>query len=66
MASPKPTGTQLAYIAGGTGLGAIVSFGLLGLGGALGGAIIGAGAAVGAIPYSRAVQEAKKREQGDS
>ena len=62
MANPKPTGSQIAMIAAGAGAGAILSFGLLGIGGAIGGAIIGVGAALGAIPYSRAVQEHKKRE----
>lgn len=64
MANPKPTGSQLAMIAGGAAVGAILSFGILGIGGAVGGAIVGLGAAVGAIPYSRAVQEQKKRGGG--
>jgi hypothetical protein len=64
MANPKPTGTQLAYIVAGAVAGAIVSFGILGIGGAVGGAIIGVGAALGAIPYSRAVQEHKKQQGG--
>lgn len=66
MAKPRPTGTQLAYIVAGAAAGAVVSLGILGVGGALGGAIIGIGAALGAIPYSRAVQEHKKREQAGS
>ena len=64
MASPRPTATQLVYIVGGAAAGAVVSLGVLGIGGALGGAIIGLGAALGAIPYSRAVQEHKKRQGG--
>jgi hypothetical protein len=64
MANPRPTGTQLAYIVGGAVVGAGLSFGLLGLGGALGGMIVGAGAGIGAIPYSRALQEHKKRQNG--
>ena len=64
MANPKPTGTQLAYIVAGAVIGAVISFGILGIGGAVGGAIIGVGAALGAIPYSRAVQEHKKRQGG--
>lgn len=63
MANPRPTGTQLAYIAGGAAAGAAITL-AVGLGGALGGAIIGVGAALGAIPYSRAVQEHKKRQGG--
>ena len=64
MANPRPTASQLAMIAGGAGAGAIVSLGILGIGGAIGGAMIGVGAALGAIPYSRAVQEHKKRQGG--
>ena len=64
MANPRPTGTQLAYIVAGAVTGAVVSFGILGIGGAIGGAIVGVGAALGAIPYSRAVQEHKKRQGG--
>jgi hypothetical protein len=64
MATPRPTGTQLAYIVGGAVVGAGLSFGVLGLGGALGGMIIGAGAGIGAIPYSRAIQEHKKSQDG--
>ena len=64
MANPKPTATQLAYIVGGAAGGAILSMGVLGVGGLVGGAIIGVGAALGAIPYSRAVQEHKKRQGG--
>ena len=63
MANPRPTGTQIGYIAGGAVAGAAAAF-LLGIGGAIGGAIIGVGAAVGAIPYSRAIKEAKERDQG--
>lgn len=61
MANPRPTGTQLAYIVGGAAAGAAVTL-AIGLGGALGGAIIGIGAGLGAIPYSRAVQAHKKRQ----
>lgn len=64
MATPRPTGAQLAYIVAGAVGGAAISFGVLGIGGALGGAIVGLGAGAGAIPYSRAVQEHKKRESG--
>ena len=64
MATPKPTAAQIGMIAGGAIVGAIVSFGILGIGGAVGGAIIGVGAAIGGIPYSRAVQEQKKRDGG--
>lgn len=64
MANPKPTATQLAMIVGGAAAGAVLSFGILGIGGAIGGAIVGVGAAVGAIPYSRAVQEQKKKGGG--
>lgn len=64
MANPRPTPTQIGMIAAGAVAGALLSFGILGLGGAVGGAIIGVGAAVGAIPYSRAVQEQKKRGGG--
>jgi hypothetical protein len=64
MANPRPTASQLAMIVGGAVAGAILSFGVLGIGGAIGGAIIGVGAALGAIPYSRAIQEQKKREGG--
>ena len=63
MANPRPSASQLAMIAGGAGAGAILSF-VLGIGGAIGGAIIGVGAGLGAIPYSRAVQEHKKRQGG--
>jgi hypothetical protein len=63
MARPRPTGSQLAMIVGGAAAGAAISF-AIGIGGAIGGATIGVGAALGAIPYSRAVQEAKKREGG--
>ena len=64
MANPKPTATQLAMIVGGAAAGAVLSFGILGIGGAIGGAIVGVCAAVGAIPYSRAVQEQKKKGGG--
>ena len=50
-------------IAGGAVAGAALSF-AIGIGGAIGGAIIGVGAALGEIPYSRAVQEQKKRDGG--
>ena len=50
MASPRPTPLQLGYIVAGAVGGAILSFGVLGIGGMIGGAIIGAGAGVGAIP----------------
>jgi len=62
MANPKPTGSQVAMIAGGAAAGAVLSF-ALGIGGLIGGAMIGIGAALGAIPYSRAVQEQKKRDR---
>jgi hypothetical protein len=61
--APWPTGQQWLFII----LGAVAAAGLtlaIGLGGAIGGAIIGIGAAIGAIPYSRAVQEHKKRQGG--
>ena len=64
MANPKPTGSQIAMIAGGAIAGAILSFGVLGIGGMIGGAIVGVGAALGAIPYSRAIQEQRKRDGG--
>ena len=64
MANPRPTASQLAMITGGAVAGAILSFGVLGIGGAIGGAMIGVGAALGAIPYSRAIQEHKKRQGG--
>jgi len=62
--APWPTGPQWLFII----LGAVVGAGItlaLNIGGAIGGAIIGVGAAIGGIPYSRAVQEHKKR-QGDA
>lgn len=62
--TPMPTGTQLAYIVAGAAGGAVLSMGILGIGGAVGGAIIGIGAAIGAIPYSKAVQEHKKSQGG--
>ena len=62
--APMPTGIQWAYIIGGATGGAVLSMGILGVGGAVGGAIIGVGAALGAIPYSRMVQEHKKRQGG--
>ena len=61
--APWPTGPQWGLII----LGAVVAAGLtlaLNIGGMLGGAIIGVGAAIGGIPYSRAVQEHKKRQGG--
>jgi hypothetical protein len=61
--APWPTGPQWGLII----LGAVAAAGLtlaIGIGGAIGGAIIGIGAAIGAIPYSRAVQEHKKRQGG--
>ncbi|HEY0116906.1 MAG TPA: hypothetical protein VGB54_14420 [Allosphingosinicella sp.] len=61
MASPRPTPVQLGYIVAGAVGGAVLSLGVLGIGGAIGGAIIGVGAALGGIPYSRAVQQHKKR-----
>ena len=64
MANPKPTATQIGYIAGGAIAGAILSFGILGLGGAIGGAIIGLGAAAGGIPYQRAIAAQKSRDGG--
>jgi hypothetical protein len=59
---PMPTGTQWLMIIAGTGIAAATTL-AIGLGGAIGGAIIGVGAAIGGIPYSRAVQEHKKRER---
>ena len=64
MANPRPTASQLAMIAGGAGAGAVRSLGVLVSGGAIGDAIIGIGAAIGAVPYSRAIQEQKKRQGG--
>lgn len=64
MATPRPTAAQVGYITAGAVAGAVLSVGVLGLGGAIGGAIIGLGAAVGAIPYSKAIQEQKQRESG--
>ena len=66
MASPRPTPLQLGYIVAGAVGGAVLSFGILGIGGMLGGAIIGGGAGIGAIPYSMAVQKKKKEEEGGS
>lgn len=57
---PRPTGRQWALIIAGAVVGAVIGFGLIG-GGAIGGAITGVGAAIGAIPYSRAVREARDR-----
>ncbi|MGQ0558664.1 MAG: hypothetical protein ACT4OE_03635 [Sphingosinicella sp.] len=65
MARPRPTAAQVGMIAGGAAAGAAAAF-TLGIGGAIGGAIIGVGAALGAIPYSRAVQQAKKRDEAGS
>ena len=65
MANPRPTGTQIAYIAAGATAGAVLSLGVLGLGGAIGGAIIGVGAALGAIPYQQSIKAQKDRESGD-
>jgi hypothetical protein len=61
--TPMPTGPQWGFII----VGAVIAAGLtlfFGLGGMIGGAIIGVGAALGAIPYQRAVQEHKKRQNG--
>lgn len=66
MANPKPTPLQLGYIVAGAVGGAVLSFGILGIGGMIGGAIIGAGGGIGAIPYSLAVQKAKKEESGEA
>jgi hypothetical protein len=63
MASPRPTAAQVGMIVAGAAAGAVVSF-AVGIGGAIGGAMIGIGAALGAIPYSRAIQEQKKRDGG--
>ena len=59
MASPRPTAAQVGLIGAGAAAGAVLSFAL-----GIGGAMIGVGAALGAIPYSRAVQEQKKRDGG--
>ena len=64
MANPRPTAAQVGFIAAGAIAGAILSFGILGIGGMVGGAIIGAGAGVGAIPYSLASQRKKKDGDG--
>ena len=64
MANPRPTPAQIGMIAAGAVAGAVLSFGILGIGGAVGGAIVGLGAGVGAIPYTRAVQEQKTRDGG--
>ena len=64
MANPRPTPAQIGMITAGAVAGAVLSFGILGIGGAIGGAIVGVGAAIGAIPYSRAIQEQKKRDSG--
>jgi hypothetical protein len=61
--NPMPTGQQWAMIIGGAVIGGAIGFGLLD-GGMIGGAITGVGAALGAIPYSRALQEHKKRQGG--
>ena len=63
MATPRPTGSQIAMIVGGAAAGVVAST-VLGIGGAIGGAMIGIGAGLGAIPYSLAVQEQKKRDSG--
>lgn len=60
---PRPTAMQLGLIIAGAVAGAVVSIGLLGMGGAVGGAIIGVGAAIGGIPYFRAVQDWQKSQQ---
>ena len=60
---PKPTGKQLAFIILGAAIGAVISFGVLGVGGAIGGGIIGLGAALGGMPYFRAVQEWQQNQQ---
>lgn len=60
---PKPTGSQLAMIIGGAVAGAVISYGILGVGGAIGGGIIGLGAALGGMPYFRAVQEWQKSQE---
>ena len=62
---PKPTGTQLAYIIGGAVAGAVIAYGVIGVGGAIGGGIIGLGAALGGMPYFRAVQEWKDAQNQD-
>ncbi len=59
---PKPTGSQLGMIIAGAVAGAVVSFGILGVGGAIGGGIIGLGAALGGMPYFKAVQEWQKTQ----
>lgn len=61
--TPMPTGPQWGFII----VGAVIAAGLtlfFGIGGMIGGAMIGVGAALGAIPYQRAVQEHKKRQNG--
>ena len=60
---PKPTGSQLGMIIAGAVVGAVVSYGILGVGGAIGGGIIGLGAALGGMPYFKAVQEWQKSQE---
>ena len=64
MANPKPTAAQIGMIAAGAVAGAVLSYSILGIGGMVGGAIVGLGAGIGAVPYTRAVQEQKKRDGG--
>jgi hypothetical protein len=60
---PKPSGKELAFIIVGAVAGAVISLGVLGVGGAIGGGIIGLGAALGGMPYFRRVQEWQKSQQ---
>ncbi|MBC2776829.1 hypothetical protein [Parasphingopyxis marina] len=60
---PKPSGKEIAFIAIGATVGAVIALTVIGGIGAIGGGIIGLGAALGGMPYFRRVQEWQKNQQ---
>ena len=60
---PKMTGKDIAFIAAGAIVAAIITFGILGIGGAIGGGIIGLGAALGSIPFSQRMKAWKESQE---
>ena len=60
---PKPTAMQIGLMLLGGAIAAVLTMGVLGIGGAIGGGLIGLGVAIGAWPYLRAVQEWQKTQQ---
>ena len=60
---PKMNAKDIAFITAGAVIAAVITFGILGIGGAIGGGIIGLGAALGSIPFSQRMKAWKDSQQ---